>query len=74
MQTDKEAFWEIARGGLAAVLVLAVFFTFVATLGTFGGSSEERFKVIDQYNSCNVVRYTPEGGAKYYYFLDCAGR
>ncbi len=74
MQTDKEAFWEIAKGGLAALLVLGVFFTFVATLGTFGGSSEERFKVIDQYNSCNVVRYTPDGSARYAYFLDCGQR
>jgi hypothetical protein len=75
MQTDKEAFMEIARGGLAALLVLGVFFAFVFTLGKQQGDTDwAKFKIVDSYNNCNVVRYMPEGGAKYFYFLDCAGR
>lgn len=32
---------------------------------------ETRFEVVDTYNGCNVVRYTPDYSANYSYFLDC---
>ena len=33
---------------------------------------EQRFKVVDRYeNRCDVVRYNPDGSARYFYFLDC---
>ncbi len=32
---------------------------------------ETRFEVVDTYNECNVVRYTPDYSAKFAYFLDC---
>jgi hypothetical protein len=32
---------------------------------------DERFKVVDKYGSCDVVRYTPDYSAKYAYFLHC---
>ena len=32
---------------------------------------ERKFEVVDTYNGCNVVRYTPDYSARYTYFLDC---
>jgi len=32
---------------------------------------ESKFEVIDTYNGCAVVRYSPPNGANYHYFLDC---
>ena len=32
---------------------------------------EQKFEVVDTYNGCNVVRYTPDYSARYAYFLDC---
>ena len=32
---------------------------------------DERFKVVDKYRGCEVVRYTPQNDAKYHYFLNC---
>ncbi len=32
---------------------------------------DERFKVVDQYGPCEVVRYAPKNGGNYAYFLDC---
>ena len=32
---------------------------------------DQKFKVVDTYQGCDVVRYTPDKSAKYAYFLDC---
>jgi hypothetical protein len=32
---------------------------------------DERFKVVDKYRGCNVIRYAPDNSARYSYFLDC---
>jgi hypothetical protein len=32
---------------------------------------EQKFEVVDTYKNCSVVRYTPDGSARYAYFLDC---
>lgn len=37
-------------------------------------SSDQKFKVVDNYNGCSVVRYTPENSARDTYFLDCGQR
>jgi hypothetical protein len=34
-------------------------------------SQDQKFAVVDTYNGCIVVRYTPTNAAKYHYFLDC---
>ncbi len=34
-------------------------------------SSKSNFEVVDTYNGCDVVRYTPDNSARYSYFLDC---
>ena len=33
--------------------------------------SEGKFQVVDTYRNCEVIRYVPEGSARYSYFLDC---
>lgn len=32
---------------------------------------DERFKVVDEYRGCEVVRYAPDNSARYSYFLYC---
>jgi hypothetical protein len=71
MQTDKEAFWEIVRGGALGLGVVA-FFIFMTVLLTPSQTESEKFKVVDQYNECNVVRYTDVTN-RWHYFLDCSG-
>jgi hypothetical protein len=76
--TNKEAFMEFARGGLAALIVLGVFLIFVFTLGSQQsppkGVTTTRFQIVDKYKGCDVVRWGQKGLAEYKYFLDCAGR
>jgi hypothetical protein len=73
-QPNKEAFWGITQGA-AIVLFLGIFALFMYVLcGGLGNKDDSaKFKVVDKYRYCDVVRYMPEGGAKYYYFLDCNG-
>ena len=71
--SNKEAFWEFAKGLTFGLGVMGVFVFFVTTLGGHSEKSPERFKVVDHYRYCDVVRYEPDGGARYSYFLDCNG-
>ncbi len=32
---------------------------------------DQKFAVVDKYQGCDVVRYTPDSSARYSYFLDC---
>ena len=32
---------------------------------------DQKFEVVDTYNGCEVVQYTPDNSARYTYFLDC---
>ena len=32
---------------------------------------DQKFAVVDKYENCDVVRYTPDNSARYSYFLDC---
>ena len=70
MQTDREAFWEFARGAIVPTVVLVLFFTFILTLGEPDDTPREKFKVVDNYSGCNVVRYTDDTN-RWYYFLHC---
>jgi len=33
--------------------------------------SDQKFAVVDTYNHCDVVQYTPTNAARYSYFLHC---
>ena len=70
MQTDKEAFIEFVRGATIPTVVLVLFFTFIFTLGGKQEEPTQKFKVVDQYGPCEVVRYTDDTN-RWHYFLDC---
>jgi hypothetical protein len=70
--TNTEAFWEFARGLTFGLGIVGVFFIFVYVIGNKPGDGDwEKFKVVDKYKSCDVVRYLPDRAAEYRYFLDC---
>jgi hypothetical protein len=73
MQSNKEFLREFARAGLFTFVVLGVFFAFVLLMGRPEERTrpEDRFKVVDTYGPCEIVRFMPKGEAKYVYFLDC---
>ena len=52
-----------------------VFTAFVLLLLGINFSSqdktEERFKIVDRYKNCDVVRYANPWGSSYHYFLHC---
>jgi hypothetical protein len=33
--------------------------------------ADQKFAVVDTYNHCDVVQYTPTNAARYSYFLHC---
>ena len=70
MQTNKEAFQEIARGAIVPTVVLVLFFAFILTLGEPEDVPREKFKVVDHYGTCAVVRYNDDTN-RWHYFLDC---
>jgi hypothetical protein len=35
---------------------------------------DQKFAVVDTYNGCEVVRYTPDNSPRYSYFLDCSNK
>jgi hypothetical protein len=61
--------------GLAASTLFFVVLMGALSLFVDGGNKEsssgEKFRVVDKYGPCDVVRYTPKGEAKFVYFLDC---
>jgi hypothetical protein len=68
--TDKEAFNKFARGTAFAGAVVAGLLMFVAFFGTFDEKPREKFKVVDHYGTCAIVRYT-DPSQQWHYFLDC---
>ena len=73
MQSNKEALQDILMGASFGFVVVGVLILFTITLGKPNDKarSEDRFKVVDQYGPCEVVRYAPKTGGNYAYFLDC---
>jgi hypothetical protein len=69
--SDREAFIEFARGAAFFIGIGAVFLLFVVTLGKPESKTEEKFKIVDHYGDCAIVRYSPKSEARYVYFLDC---
>lgn len=59
---------ESALAALAGIAVAA----FIITVFLPGEKQPtEKFKVVDQYKGCDVVRYTEPRNLDYHYFLDC---
>lgn len=74
MQTDKEAFNEFARGAAFTGAVIGALVLFVAIFGAPGSKPEEKYKVVDHYGTCAIVRYRLESRAQDVYFLDCGNQ
>ncbi len=72
MQTDREALTEVAQGAAFGLLVMGLFVLLIWSLNrlTPEVTPEERFKVVDQYQGCDVVRYT-DSSTRYNYLLHC---
>lgn len=70
--TDKEFLKEFAGGVAIGIGVAGVFVMCVALTGALTGKPEpiEKFKVVDHYGTCAVVRYTDDSN-RWHYFLDC---
>jgi len=68
--TDKEAFNEFAKGASFVIVVMGVFVLFIGLIGTPEVEPTEKFKVVDRYEECSVVRYTDPSN-NWHYFLDC---
>ena len=68
--TDKEAFNEFAKGASFVIVVMGVFVLFLGLIGTPEVKPTEKFKVVDKYGDCNVIRYTDDT-QRWHYFLDC---
>lgn len=68
--TDKEAFNEFARGFAVAISVFGVFVLFISMLTPGDPTPQEKFKVVDKYKECDVVRYTDRSNS-WHYLLDC---
>jgi hypothetical protein len=72
---DKKFLKEFIRGVSVAIGLVGIFILFIAFIGTSKSSQDEmgssRFKVVDQYKNCDVVRYIDPSN-RYKYFLDCS--
>ena len=69
--TDKEAFNEFARGAAFMIGVVALVGLGIAIIGNFDPEPQPKFKVVDHYKQCDVVRYTDDT-QRWQYFLDCS--
>lgn len=74
MQSNKEAAIEFVRGAAFTLLVTGVVVGFFVAIGKPESNPEDKYKVVDHYGTCAVVRYRPEGKAQDIYFLDCGNQ
>jgi hypothetical protein len=75
---DKEFLKEFLTGAMLPVGILGVVVLLTIILNGAANwldsqptPSNQRFEVVDEYKGCDVVRYNPDGSARYSYFLDC---
>jgi hypothetical protein len=70
--TPREMFWEFAKGFSTATVIFSFAMLILCILATPDDKPVEKFKIVDKYNGCNIIRYTPDSSARYAYFLDCS--
>jgi hypothetical protein len=79
MTTDDKEFLKdflsgvmLGVGTLGVVGLLAIILNGAANwLDAQPTPSNQRFEVVDEYKGCDVVRYNPDGSARYSYMLYC---
>ena len=75
MQTDKEAFYEFARGAAVGLGIVGLFVLLIYIQNPEPspqkGVTTTRFQIVDEYKGCDVVRWEQKGLAEYKYFLHC---
>lgn len=74
---DKIALKEFLGGVAVAIGISVVFLLLVFASGIVSvGDTELKpsAEVVGTYKECDIVRYTPDHSAKYYYFLDCSSK
>jgi hypothetical protein len=71
--TDKEALNEFAKGASFVILVMGVFALFIGIIANREVEPTEKFKVVDQYQGCDVVRYTDRSNT-WHYLIYCKGK
>ena len=79
MTTDDKEFLKdflsgvmLGVGTLGVVTLLAITLNGAANwLDAQPTPSNQRFEVVDEYKGCDVVRYNPDGSARYSYMLYC---
>jgi hypothetical protein len=71
---DKKFLKEFICGASFAICLAGIFVLFIALMGTLGSSQDgvesPKFKVMNQYKNCDVVRYIDPSN-RYNYLLDC---
>ena len=72
---DKEFLKEFICGVSIAIGIVGIFVLFIAFIGTPESPQDKmgssKFRVVDQYKNCDVVRYIDPSN-RYRYFLDCS--
>jgi hypothetical protein len=52
-------------GGITITLLISSWFEMQPS------PPDQKFSVVDTYNGCDVIQYSPTNSARYSYFLDC---
>lgn len=72
---DKEFLKEFIRGSSFIIVLVGISVLFIALMGgpesPQNGVESLKFRVVDQYRNCDVVRYIDPSN-RYNYFLDCS--
>lgn len=71
MQTNKEALREFLRGVTLTIAMTVGIGLVIVSFSKVEKEPEDRFKVVDTYSNCAIVRYRPENRAEDVFFLDC---
>jgi hypothetical protein len=82
MTTDDKQFLKeflsgamLGVGAMGVVVLLSVILNGAANwLEAQPTPQNQRFEVVDEYQGCDVVRYNPDGSARYSYMLYCGNQ
>ena len=72
-EDDKQFLKEFLRGAGSVGIVFGGIILLISLLLQSQNPPVETqsTKVVGTYKDCDILRYTPDHSAKYYYFLDC---